>query len=450
MTSWRFAAASDVGLIRQVNEDSVQVRSRVAIVADGMGGHAAGEVASAIAVRAIEEAFEVEPTTDGLVAAVELANSRIIDDALAHPERAGMGTTVVAVALVDDGGVVVPVVVNVGDSRAYQLRDGALRQLTVDHSVAEEWVRQGRLTPEEAAVHPRRHQLTRVLGLDGGVNVDVFPVDARSGDRILLCSDGLTNELDDTVIAELANEPHHLDDAVAALVRAANTHGGRDNISVVLIELDDVDETPGSNTFAALMATSSAPPPAPPPAAPPADVVPVATPATDVTFAPAPAPAAAVGEVARQAGAEEPFTPTRRRRRRQRWFTWRSAVFLIALGALVYAAAWIVGQYANSSYYLGVYRAPGHVATVGVYQGQPSGVLWYKPKFAKDTGVPFNQLRPYDKVAVFQNSITVPSVQAGVNRAKFLNALYLQTTGSTTTTTTTTTPTSTTTTMTAG
>jgi protein phosphatase len=140
---------------------------------------------------------------EGLRRAFVLANQAILDDARTHEEREGMGTTAVAIALVDAAGGQLPVVVNIGDSRAYQLRDGALRQLSMDHSLAEEWVRQGRLTSEEAAVHPKRHQLTRVLGLPTDAVPDVFTVEAMAGDRILLCSDGLTNEVSDDEIGDV-------------------------------------------------------------------------------------------------------------------------------------------------------------------------------------------------------------------------------------------------------
>ena len=166
MTRWRFAAATDAGLVRETNQDAIFVDDTLAIVADGMGGHAAGEVASAMTVEAVYHAFNERPTIEGLLGAVEGANRDVLADARANPERFGMGTTVIVVGLTRDStGVTTPTMLHVGDSRAYQLRDGALRQLSADHSVAEEWVRMGRLTPEEALTHPRRHQLTRAIGV---------------------------------------------------------------------------------------------------------------------------------------------------------------------------------------------------------------------------------------------------------------------------------------------
>ncbi len=136
MTTWRYAASTDVGLVRDVNEDALSTDSLLVVVADGMGGHAAGEVASSIAVDQVVRNFALEMTTEGLLKAVRAANRAILDDARDHPERAGMGTTLVALALTTVEGGLLPVVVNIGDSRAYQLRDGALRQITEDHSVA--------------------------------------------------------------------------------------------------------------------------------------------------------------------------------------------------------------------------------------------------------------------------------------------------------------------------
>ena len=175
MTRWRFAAATDTGVVRATNQDALHVDNQLAIIADGMGGHAAGEVASEIAVNIVREDFARSGAVEGLHEAIEKANLAIIKDASDNPERFGMGTTVIAVGITYDAeGVGSPTLFNVGDSRAYQLRDGALRQLSDDHSVAEEWVRMGRLTPEEALTHPRRHQLTRALGVEEKLDIDVL------------------------------------------------------------------------------------------------------------------------------------------------------------------------------------------------------------------------------------------------------------------------------------
>jgi protein phosphatase len=241
LTHWRYASATDTGLVRETNQDAIYVDDTLAVVADGMGGHAAGEVASALTIDLVCRNFGERPTWEGLFRAIEAANRAIIADARDNPERFGMGTTVIAVGLTRDAaGVVSPTLFNVGDSRAYQLRDGALRQLSEDHSVAEEWVRMGRLTSEEAQVHPRRHQLTRALGVEDELQVDVSSIDAEAGDRILLCSDGLSNELSGEELVRLASPPMPLEDSVSQLIDAARQAGGRDNISAILLEFDDV------------------------------------------------------------------------------------------------------------------------------------------------------------------------------------------------------------------
>ena len=241
MTHWRHAEATDTGLVRQSNQDAVYVDDSLAIVADGMGGHAAGEVASEMTIEMLRAGFVENHSVEGLYNAINAANITVLNDARENPNHFGMGTTVIALGLtVDDEGVTSPTLCHVGDSRAYQLRDGALRQLTDDHSVAEEWVRMGRLTPEEAAVHPRRHQLTRGVGVEETIAVDVMSLHALAGDRILLCSDGLSNELDSDTLARLASAPYSLEEAVVQLVQSAKEAGGRDNITAVLLEFDEV------------------------------------------------------------------------------------------------------------------------------------------------------------------------------------------------------------------
>ena len=371
MTRWHAASASDVGLVRDANEDAVHVDSRLAVVADGMGGHAAGEVASAIAVEVVVEAFHDDETVEGLTRAVDAANQAVLADAKQNPERFGMGTTLIAVGLTLDGdGVVAPTLVNVGDSRAYQLRDGALRQLSEDHSVAEEWVRLGRLTPEEAAVHPRRHQLTRVLGADERLEVDVTSLDVQAGDRVLLCSDGLSNELSADEIASLASAPIPLEDAVSSLVAAARAHGGHDNISVVLVEFSEAQRT----------------------------AVPVQR-----TVATAPPPRSA----------------TRTEVRPRRVATWRVGVaFAILIGVAVGFVA-IMRWYAYSGYYLGADQG-----VVAIYRGQPGGVLWFRPTRVLDTTYPLAHLLPADRQLIAR-SISEPSLQAALNYADFLHRSWL-------------------------
>src|SRR5664280_668111 len=236
MTLLRAGSATDTGLVRSVNQDLAVETGTLFAVADGMGGHAGGEVAARLAVDTLTHAFSSKPTGAGLSDAVSEANRVVFEHSIESPDLRGLGTTMTAAALVNEDGRDVIALVNVGDSRSYRFHDGELDQITVDHSLAEEMVRSGEISESEAAVHPHRHILTRALGVGEDVAVDLWRVQPSRGDRYLLCSDGLTNELDESQIAGvLATES---DPQVAAdlLVRAARTHGGSDNITVVVID----------------------------------------------------------------------------------------------------------------------------------------------------------------------------------------------------------------------
>ena len=230
------AALSDVGRARQGNEDSFLERSPLFAVADGMGGARAGEVASGIAVGTFDEEPQPDASPEERLAAVATAaNQRIYSLAQEDASYAGMGTTFTAV-LVTGNEIAIG---HVGDSRLYRWRDGELERLTDDHSLVEEFVRQGKLTPEEAEVHPQRSIITRALGPEPRVEVDTLTYPARPGDVYLACSDGLTGMISEPDVAEILRDTISLDEAAQALIDAANRNGGRDNITVVLFRLDD-------------------------------------------------------------------------------------------------------------------------------------------------------------------------------------------------------------------
>ncbi len=204
MSELRAGSATDVGRVRSVNQDMVLDRPNLYAVADGMGGHAGGEVAARLAVETLEAAFGRWPTSVGLREAVEEANVAVWRESQVHPDLHGMGTTLTALAVVDEsGGQATLALANVGDSRAYLFSRGALTQITFDHSLAEERVRLGEMTEAEAAVHPQRHILTRALGVSADVQVDVWELGAPRGTRVLLCSDGLSNEVGPEEIAAI-------------------------------------------------------------------------------------------------------------------------------------------------------------------------------------------------------------------------------------------------------
>lgn len=230
-------ARSDVGKVRQGNEDSYLAREPLFVVADGMGGHAAGDVASATAVdvitdRASSATLEDPQTLSSLVRA---ANKAIWEKARADPSLQGMGTTCTLV-MIEDGRAHVA---HVGDSRAYLLRDGDLKQVTEDHTLVGRMVKEGRLREEEAAHHPQRNIITRVLGVDADVQVDLAPLELLPGDRVLINSDGLTSMIDPDRVRQVLVEEHDAQVAADRLVDIANEAGGEDNITVVVIDVAD-------------------------------------------------------------------------------------------------------------------------------------------------------------------------------------------------------------------
>ncbi len=249
------AHGSDTGRQRAANEDSLFVRSPLFVVADGMGGAQAGEVASSTAADAFKSSERGPEAPEAYLRGIAVgANRRIHELAQADAARSGMGTTLTA-ALLDDEELSIA---HVGDSRAYRLRDGELRLLTSDHSLVEELRRQGRLTDEQAEDHPQRSIITRALGPEPEVEVDTMTYRARPGDVYLLCSDGLTTMLREPAIAAALREAASLDEAVARLIAEANHAGGRDNITVVAFRLDDSEAPVGRDAVAPKPADSSA------------------------------------------------------------------------------------------------------------------------------------------------------------------------------------------------
>jgi protein phosphatase len=237
MTIRAHAAATHAGRKRRRNEDAYVDRPPLFAVADGMGGAQAGEVASRLAAAALEEDGDgASGPEERVVALIEEANRRVFQRAAEDEAASGMGTTM-TVALVDDDRVTIG---HVGDSRAYRFRAGELEQLTDDHSLVAELVRSGRLTPEEADTHPQRSVITRAVGTDPDIDVDRFTVEAQPDDVYLICSDGLSDMLDEGQIRDVfAAHPNDLRGAAKALVGAANRVGGDDNITVVVFEIGD-------------------------------------------------------------------------------------------------------------------------------------------------------------------------------------------------------------------
>ncbi len=232
--NYQWATASHKGRVRTNNEDSVFPESSgsadeaLLVLADGMGGHVAGEVASRIA---IETTVEAGGSVKDRVAA---ANRAILEQVDRDPALAGMGTTITLLELKADRR---GTFAHVGDSRAYLLRTGTLQQVTTDHTIVTEYLRAGKITAGQAADHPQRHMLTRALGLISDVEIDVFDKTFEPGDRVLLCSDGVSDMIDDGEIAEALASKETAEEAVWELVERANRAGGQDNVTAIVVDI---------------------------------------------------------------------------------------------------------------------------------------------------------------------------------------------------------------------
>jgi protein phosphatase len=235
----RSGSATSVGQVRDHNEDSLIARGMVFAVADGMGGHAAGEVASRIAVEALTRLVEHPPTrTEDVAEVLREANRAILESQEQHLDQRGMGTTVTGLTVVEAGGREHWVVFNVGDSRVYRLADNRMSLVTRDHSEVRELMDAGLIDAEEAARHPMRNVITRSLGSDPAPSPDVWVLPPTPGERFVVCSDGLSNELDDREIMLVARKYDDPQIAADQLVAAAVRAGGRDNVSVVVVSVD--------------------------------------------------------------------------------------------------------------------------------------------------------------------------------------------------------------------
>ncbi len=228
-----FGSRTDVGCVRDHNEDSLIVKPPLFVVADGMGGHAAGEVASEIAVQVMAEHAPARPDADELSCAVEKANLAIIEAAREGIGREGMGTTLTAAMLEGER----LVIAQVGDSRAYLFHQGKLQQITRDHSLMADMIEAGQLTPEEARYHPNRSVITRALGSCPGTKPDIYELNVEAGDRLLLCSDGLTGMVFDEDIEGILARTRDPQRCAALLVNEAIAAGGHDNVTVIVADV---------------------------------------------------------------------------------------------------------------------------------------------------------------------------------------------------------------------
>jgi PPM family protein phosphatase len=252
MTEFRWGACSEIGLVRQVNEDSKLTEPPLFAVADGMGGHASGDVASAIAVKVLEAELK---KSDSIADAVHNANKAIFQKAAKEPDLTGMGTTLTAMWADERSAQIA----HVGDSRAYLLREGRLSRLTTDHTVVNRLVQQGRIMPEDADRHPQRSYLERALGVDPEVEVDVHVLDMAPGDRVLLCSDGLFGMIDDDLIQNIMVTEESPQRAAERLCEEAVHAGGNDNVTTVVVDFPDPEAPSSSRTTSSFAAGAPSP-----------------------------------------------------------------------------------------------------------------------------------------------------------------------------------------------
>ncbi len=353
-------SATHTGLVRGNNEDAFLVDDahQLYAVADGIGGHRGGEVASRVAIEAVRAAIASGRSVNE---AITRANTAVLERAAGDAELTGMGTTMTAIVVAGPQQLLVG---HVGDSRAYLLHEGILRRITDDHSLVEELVRDGRLTPEQAESHPRRNIVTRALGVDAELDVDLFTLEVVPGDRVVICSDGLTTMVRERDIERLARNEPDPQRAAEQLVDAANRAGGEDNTSIVIIDVLEVDaaEAPDPEALVAASAATSAyrapMPPAPEP------------------VVPSRAPAVSWGKRIR--GTLLLFVPL-------------ILVLAIAVGG--------VGYYARRSYYVGF--AANRVV---IYKGVPGGVLGWNPTIEQRIGLSGGQLTQIDRERVAAGS----------------------------------------------
>ncbi|MEA2355201.1 MAG: family protein phosphatase [Solirubrobacteraceae bacterium] len=390
-------ARTDTGRERRMNEDSYLARTPIFVVADGMGGAQAGEVASSTAVEVFSAGLDDEAGSaeQRLARRVREANGRIHELSRADAQRAGMGTTLTALHV----GAGEIAVAHVGDSRAYRLRDGVLTMLTEDHSLVAELVRQGKLTEREADEHPQRSIITRALGPEPEVEVDTLTHRSQAGDVYLLCSDGLTSMLPEPRLREILTSTDTLEEAGRALINAANAAGGRDNITVVLFRLGEADGEPtrvGSEQPTTVGA--AAPTVAQVREALAEEVPATVVPATVVPASVVPG-AAAAGSPARRVPREPPPPPAAGRRRRGGRTGRRPGLGIlrvlfglaIVLG-LVGVAGWVATQ---SVYFVGT-DAAGRISVFrGAPYDLPGGVALYHPNFV--SGVTVAELSPAER-----------------------------------------------------
>ena len=377
--SLRYAARSDVGLLRDLNEDSMYAGPRLLAIADGMGGHAAGEVASRVAIQSVAPLDDDSPGADligGLRTAVENASGYLHDMVAADSALEGMGTTLTAVLFAGQrlG------LVHIGDSRCYLMRDGQLTQVTHDHTLVQHLVDEGRITPEEASTHPQRSMITRSLTGRGELELDLSIREVRVGDRYLLCSDGLSGPVSEETLAETLRTAEDAPAACNRLVELALRAGGPDNVSVIVADVVDTD----TDVEGAPIVGGAA-----------ADLEKGAADGSDDEVTGDDTPAARAAALSQSQDGDKP--PRRG----------RLALVIGLVVLLVIAAGVGTWLYARSQYYVGATK--GDPPTVGVYRGVSGSVLGVDlASLDERTDIPVSALPDFEQTHV-RNGIDASS-----------------------------------------
>lgn len=386
------AAASDVGRVRKANEDSYHLRVPLFVVADGMGGAQAGEVASGLAVEAFKTPLDESAAPEVRMAdAVLAANRAIHEKSISSEEFHGMGTTLTSLLIHDDQ----LTIAHVGDSRAYRLRGGELVRLTRDHSLVGEMVRRGAITEAEAEVHPQRSILTRALGPEDSVEVDTLSHPVKSGDVYLICSDGLTGMVSEATIAAEMGAGKPMDQVADALIRAANENGGVDNITVVAFRVEDPTDAQELDDDSTQPAASddTIVAPAVVPDEPAAATPPVAAPVPQTAAA-----ASANGQVPAGTGSPRAYEQRRAESRRsRRW-----------VGGVIAAGVLLLGLFGAVVATFNVYFIGGNdQGLVTVYRGLPYELPLSVQLYTRDyvSSTPVSELPPALRAKILDHKL---------------------------------------------
>jgi len=347
-------ASTHVGKVRKNNQDAFGFNDYLFVVADGMGGHLGGEVASDLAVTTLTKTFElsgkirkkkVKRNQSGLLHAVERANNRIIEKASDNTSLKGMGTTLCAVMIgIGEDQNPALLITNVGDSRIYQLSVGKFNQITEDHSLVADLVRAGELTPEEAARHPQRNVLTRALGIESNLKADMWELSINDGDKFLLCSDGLFNELSETRIMEILSEASDPQTAADLLVNESVEVGGHDNVTAMVLTVESTLKN----------------------------------------------------RIKIQSQNTETSSQLKKEKRNRK-INWRITGFFVTLSALIGIGIGSMWLYAHRGWYVGEHRGQ-----VEIFEGRPEGFLWFEPRVHDIDGPSIATLRELDQSLVLE------------------------------------------------